>query len=256
MINTIKGNIYRSIFSIIWIFKNYMNLKKIISKDFNYKIIKLFRIQDWHFGQRYFYVSNEVDTYFMKSLGHGENNLNEIKVLNLFNNKYIYFPLFINCFSYKSEKMVVMEKLNLERLDEFLKKNYLNLEETKKIISSFIEICDIFSKEKIVHRDIRPQNIFINRTEVITIKVIDFAYAISLNKGFLNEVKISEVKKGFFKNLGGEYRYDHLQWDDAYSFLKISENIYSGKELFLLEEYQQLKKKIGKTKYILEEKIE
>ena len=78
---------------------------------------------------------------------------------------------------------------------------------------------------KIVHRDIRPENIIINRENI---KVIDYGCAIKVdNNSFKFPLRVE-------KTLGEKYK-NHEYWDDASSFYNILKPYIKDDNEFLLE---------------------
>ena len=190
---------------------------------------------------------------FIKSQGKFNNsNFNEAKALELLNKSFpSFFPSYMGSFEFKSEPIIIMEKLSGERLDKIIAKNYeFSLYEIKNILSQFVSILDILYEHKIIHRDIRPQNIIINKLNgKAIVKLFDFSFSITPHKDHLQEVK-GEKKEFVLKNLGTQkYRRNYFYWDDAYSFMKISQDLAPINVLENLSEYKEIKKRIGRLTY-------
>jgi serine/threonine-protein kinase len=58
-------------------------------------------------------------------------------------------------------------------------KRNLNVEEIKMILSNILVGINECHKQKIIHRDIKPQNIIIN-IHTFSLKIIDFGLSINL----------------------------------------------------------------------------
>lgn len=252
IIINLKGNMYRTICSILWICLHYKKFKVKINKTLRITKLKPILINHWHFGQRYFTASvYKNDTkVFIKSLGNFESNLNEIAALKILGSKNEdkgYFPNIIENFEYYFEPVVVMELIKGDRLDKLINEKYQFSEvEIRNILNQFCNIVDILYKNDIVHRDVRPENIIIQNGKV---KLFDFSYSVTQKSDILKDINNIENKELFLKNLGGNYRFDNLKWDDSYSFLKIAESIYKLDELNNISEYINLKDKVGRFAY-------
>jgi serine/threonine protein kinase len=61
-------------------------------------------------------------------------------------------------------------------LDEFLKKSILNEKEMVHIIVQIFDAIAYCHKQNVMHRDLKPQNIFISK-ENLKIKIADFGLA-------------------------------------------------------------------------------
>jgi len=69
---------------------------------------------------------------------------------------------------------LVSEKLQGENLSSFINKGELNMKNVKTIFKSFLEQVDELQRLKIIHNDIKCENVIIHNNEI---KIIDFEFA-------------------------------------------------------------------------------
>lgn len=107
----------------------------------------------------------------------------------------------------------------------------LNIAHTKKwfwtsrniisFIEQIIQINEVLISHKILHRDIRPENVLVafNANKEIQIKLIDFGWAI-----IFEDIETSLNPLG----LGVRYKFKEGKYSDIYSFSKIFEEYFTG----------------------------
>ena len=122
--------------------------------------------------------------------------------------------------------------------------------EREKIIHQLYSILLSLDQAKIVHRDIRPENLII--TKDFRIILIDMQLAVSLDgkfgehKSLIRDAKV----KNIFSHLGGEYRLNKkLSRDDAYSTFKIAKLIADCDNCVNQEFLLKIEKMIGRNVY-------
>ena len=82
-----------------------------------------------------------------------------------------------------SEIYIIMEYIKGGTLKTYMKKNNLNENTTKKIIFYLLNAINYLHKLKIIHSDIKPENImFENEEDISTLKLIDFGLSSFNNK--------------------------------------------------------------------------
>ena len=115
-----------------------------------------------------------------------------------------------------------MEKVEGQRLDrlinlaEFETKPNLYKE---NLYHGIFNILKILHKLKIVHRDIRPQNLIIKHDG--TPVLIDFQFAVDIKRIKYKEFQIVKKKPELIIGLGDKFAKNIFHWDDAYSVNKI-----------------------------------
>ena len=94
---------------------------------------------------------------------------NEISILNILK-KSNFVPKVLKL----SKNYFVEEYIAGQTLDKYIKENIID----DKILKQIIEYLDYLYIYKIVHRDIRPENIIVNRKNI---KIIDYGCAIKVD---------------------------------------------------------------------------
>jgi serine/threonine protein kinase len=151
-------------------------------------------------------------TYLIKFSNYTKNRgkdnyiyFNEIEWLKYLQ-KYDFVPKLYESKVYNENIYILMEYLQGKSLDnlnyrdiKFLQKNQ------KEFRKKLYEVLEIFKKELIIHRDLRPHNIiFIKKDKSFELKIIDFQFMRKIDKEIsnLNESHYKNV----YQNIGGEYR--------------------------------------------------
>ena len=150
--------------------KKYTSYKRDISQFNNFEITNInpYLIEEWKNFSKYIYflgISSNGTEYFIKSRGLAQSARREFKVIEeLRNENTKYFPK--NYYFKSSEQInfIILEKLNGLKLSYILEKE--NIDEfsntyKQNIYNGIFNILQILHKLKIVHRDIRPENLII-----------------------------------------------------------------------------------------------
>lgn len=141
---------------------------------------------------------------------------NEINILNILNDSS-FVPRVLKVY----KKYFVEEYIDGQTFDKYLEENEVD----DNILKQIIEYLDYLYSYKILHRDIRPENIIVSQG---SIKVIDYGCAIRTD---IDNFKFpSRVEK----TVGEKYR-SHEYWDDASSFYNILKPYIKDDNEFLLE---------------------
>ena len=200
----------------------------------NYKVIK--EIGKGGFSQ-VFLVKRMKYYYAMKKINISnlnkeeiEKTENEIKILSKFNSDYIvkYYD------SYKEDNylVIIMEFVGEMNLKDFIKqqKDKNELIEEKIIQKIIIQIClglKEIHKAKIIHRDLTPENIFLNKLNKI--KIGDFGISKILNP----DINLANSIIGKYNYLAPEIQ-NRKNYDYKVDIYSLGCIIY---ELFTLNEY-------------------
>ena len=203
-----------------------------IANEKNFKIIK--KLGEGGFGEVYL-IEKENKLYALKKTKHAlnEEEMNQynkiISILKNINN--IYVTKYYYTFTEKNSFNIIMEFSGEKNLKQFIDSHREKEQLIEEYIISYIikQICEGIKeihKNKLIHRDLTPDNIFID--ENYRIKIGDFGIS-----------KILETNK-YAKSIIGKYKYFAPEIEmgekynnkiDIYSFGCI---IY---ELFTLNEY-------------------
>ena len=188
--------------------------------------IKPFQIENWKNFSGFIYFTGKIKgkkKVFIKSRGIEESSKREYKVIQVLRSiKKKYFPKAYYFRKTKKQNFVVMEYINGSRLDQLIETGKLYRERKifkENIYNGIFIILKTLHKLKIVHRDIRPQNIIIkdNGTPIL----IDFQFAVDVKRKIFKEYKLIRKKPRMVKGLGSSFAKNRFHWDDAYSVSKI-----------------------------------
>ena len=161
----------------------------------------------------------------------------------------VLVPKFIDDGIYSGGYFVLLEKIEAKSLTSIL--GNITLETFHSFLAQFIYILGEFSRMGLVHCDITPDNIMVNKQDELVI--IDFEY--SIFKGNPDYQDFTFARKSVLKALGGEYSMTGYVWDDAYSFLSITKEIvrlnnFNENDLLKIkEEFEILESIIGANQY-------
>jgi serine/threonine protein kinase len=205
-----------------------LNYKKDIESLSKIKLknIKPYLVNEWKNSSGFIYFKAETEDkkkIFIKSRGIEESSSREYKVIKeLRNVNPKYFPKEHYLISGKDVNYIAMEEVEGQRLDrlinlaEFETKPNLYKE---NLYHGIFNILKILHKLKIVHRDIRPQNLIIKHDG--TPVLIDFQFAVDIKRIKYKEFQIVKKKPELIVGLGDKFAKNIFHWDDAYSVNKI-----------------------------------
>jgi len=205
-----------------------LNYKKDIESLSKIKLknIKPYLVNEWKNSSGFIYFKAETEDkkkIFIKSRGIEESSSREYKVIKeLRNVNPKYFPKEHYFKSGKDVNYIAMEEVEGQRLDRLIN---LAEFETKpnhykeNLYHGIFNILKILHKLKIVHRDIRPQNLIIKHDG--TPVLIDFQFAVDIKRIKYKEFQIVKKKPELIIGLGDKFAKNIFHWDDAYSVNKI-----------------------------------
>lgn len=114
------------------------------------------------------------------------NFIDEIKILHLLNHRNVVRVFNYYLYPERSTGYILMEYVQGEKISDFLEKN------PEKLNDIFIQVIEGFKyleENKVLHRDIRPDNILISQKDVA--KIIDFGFGKKIELGDGNNKSIS-----------------------------------------------------------------
>ncbi len=168
-----------------------------------------------------YYVGRIADgrTVFIKCGGLKGSARREYKLLKKLNGMQPnFFPEPIS-YSNEDTNILVIEFVEGQRLDELVSDGLNDQEAAQKISTSLHKIQSCLHEAGIVHRDIRPANVIVDRDGNAVL--IDFQMAISTKSPVFKEFKCIKRKFKSVKNLGEEFAAGRYHWDDVISMNKV-----------------------------------
>ncbi|ADN75283.1 Mn2+dependent serine/threonine protein kinase [Ferrimonas balearica DSM 9799] len=195
--------------------------------------VRLFRVSSWHHGVNYYTCqSRNGEKFFIKSSG--IYSAAEREYLCLKRISYITNNLTPAVYHYIESAVgsyVVMQYLEGESVSQLnvSKENFLNFS---------VKVVETLEKAKIIHRDIRPDNLIVCDERVI---LIDFGWSVIGDNNFDDSRHLESLK-----TLGGNYKPGLLKWNDAYSLSIIQKEIY-GYSFDLQSDFEYCVKHHGVT---------
>ena len=229
--------------------EKYVNYKRDVHRlsKLNFEKILPFSVNEWKNSSQQIYFTAENkngEKLFLKIGGIFDSVRREYRIIEeLKNINEKHFPD-ISLYRFTPNiKYIVMKKIEGNRLDYLLRSSLIkkkNKEYLKNLYNGIFFILETLHKTKIIHRDIRPENLIVK--EDGTPILIDFQFAVDVDRKLYKEYKIVIKNPKYLVTLGREYKKNRYHWDDAYSFKKILDNFDFIKD----SEFEELKGKINK----------
>jgi len=222
--------------SVYWYVTEFKSFSVYLQECFEVFEVRPFRMSCWHFGCNCFtaYLSggSASSKIFIKMGGEMNLALREAMAIDLVKlhlvNKFC-IPSVLDCEGEERGGFIVISFIESQPLyaDVVLKeaKDSTISEEDfiVKILQQILDIVDALYAAKVVHRDVRPDNLLLSSHPVTghpRVTLIDFALS-SSNEGLLPQLVHQGTKESFLAGLGGVWKPDKYLWDDAYSFYMI-----------------------------------
>ena len=102
----------------------------------------------------------------------------------------------------------------------------MSQEEKERVISALNDIRTKLADARILHRDIRPENIMVCKDKVY---LIDFQFAVRLNPdNSFEEMELVKASPSIRASLGNKYRAHEDGWDDSISIDKVIQDILAS----------------------------
>tara|TARA_R110002111_G_scaffold1495_1_gene10142 strand:- start:1003 stop:2922 length:1920 start_codon:yes stop_codon:yes gene_type:complete len=208
--------------------KQYVDYSEVCSNlaKINVSFVRPYLVDQWKNGSGFTYflgcAENKQDV-FIKYGGLGASAKREYQVSLLLRQDCAWhFPQTYYYADKYSDSFVVLKKIDGIRLDQ-IKVSKIDTKEQLKIYEGLLRIINVLHEKKIIHRDVRPQNILIEADGNPVL--IDFQFAIDYRRVKYKELKKIRRNKKLISSLGAEYARGPYDWDDAYSMLKIINEI-------------------------------
>lgn len=129
----------------------------------------------------------------------------------------LHFQNYIGAFELFGMGGLVSEYIAGQDLEILVRQEALSTEQRTSIIHQLAEIAEHLFGAGIVHRDLRPSNLFL--TDKGTVMVIDPQYAVKACE-YQECAFLRKYPQQAF-HLGAQYRYKPLLWDDMHSLAKL-----------------------------------
>lgn len=250
----------RVVISFLWVSRNYLRFKHTLKRKYGVGQIKILDFAGWHGRACYFEGVYNKDKVFIKTLGSEfgilQNEQTAINVLTQ-NAHMKYFPQLYQYGRIGGDDFVVLEYIPGYTLDYHLNNGLkdFNADERLGIADQLIMIMEELHAKKIVHRDLRPDNIIVTMKNGVKLVLIDYSYVMD-SDNWNNTPRFRDINQHIqsteiWNALGQNYKPEALKWDDAYAIHKIlNENsfLFNIQDSLLLK----VKNKIGLEVFTIE----
>jgi len=253
--------IKRILLSIRWLFKNYLRFTTTLRKEYDVKRIRIHSFSKWHGHACYFKAHYNGSRVFIKTLKSEfeilQNEDTAIRVLSQ-NANMQYLPKVFLHGQVGVDDFIMLEDISGNTLDYHLKNRMseINASERIKIATGLIGILEELHKNQVVHRDLKPDNVFIRLNRGVNLTLIDFTYVVDStnwsSKPRFRDINHHKHPMDIWKALGEDYKPGKLKWDDAFAIHKILDD---NNHLFNLDDelLQGLENKIGLEIFVIKD---
>lgn len=218
---------YSALLRSLWLLRDFRRFQVHLKRDHGVGRVRPVLAQRWHRGSKYFRGEAADGTpLFIKLDGESrllENEVNAWAHLERSAAGSNHFPK-MRFFNFMGEyRVAAMEWLEGETLRGFLMKNP-PVEQIRCVMRELAAILGELSLAGMVHRDFTPDNLMVSTgpsNDSMSLVLIDFAFAAI--SGAAPQDRL--VSLNDLRDLCHGYKAEEYQWDDAYSCLRIFEEI-------------------------------
>ena len=234
-----------------------LNYKKYIESfsKINLKNVEPYLVNEWKNSSGFIYFRAETEDkkrLFIKSGGIEDSSSREFEIIKeLRNINPKYFPKEYYLKSEKNINFIIMEEVEGQRLDRLINSDEFETKPNQykeNLYKGIFNMIKILHKSKIVHRDIRPQNIIVKSDG--TPILIDFQFAVDIKRKKYKEFEFVKKHPGVMLGLGDKFAKNILHWDDAYSVNKIFDLLNIKNDQDFLKIRNMIIKMIGRYEII------
>jgi hypothetical protein len=237
--------------------KKYLSYKRDIEEFsiFSLKNISPYLVNEWKNFSHFIYFLAETEEgkkLFIKSRGLSQSARREFKIIEELRKIDLkHFPKEFFFRSTAKINFLIIENIEGQTLSYIIKSDQLKLKPARykeNLYKGIFSILKILHNAKIVHRDIRPENLIIKSDG--TPILIDFQFAVDIKRKKFKEFKIVRKKPKLIRGLGGDYAKNSFHWDDAYSVKMIFEKLLFKDDPEFSKIESEIVKIIGKYEII------
>lgn len=194
--------------------------------------VKPFQVDQWknRFQTQYFTGLLKDTRVFIKYGGISGSARREYEILKKFvvNGESI----FQNPLHYSDRdglNILVLPFVDGVSLNNYLENNTFSFELKQKFENFLNNVLSALTAEKVIHRDIRPENILVTKDEEFIL--IDFQMALSITPPIFKEYPLFKYKRKELKNLGGDFKVARYIWNDGYSVKKLKDALELNQDM-------------------------
>lgn len=225
---------------------NWLKLKSELTNRGFYKISPIL-LSQWHNGATYFSLYHNGRKYFLKT--DFEFNLiqNEATCYNTFSSIPNRGFSLLKYFSL-GENYIIFPFVNYKTPDVFFSDKSIDAKTKYNTAIGFISFSDCLYNAKIVYRDVKIDNFYIDENNLLT--PIDYSFAISSNKKTgLQELSIGKKTEKVLSGMGELAQTKKLTWDDTIALHKIITQLEQSSDINLNKIKTELEKRNGRLAY-------
>lgn len=247
------GKAKRVISACFWLILNYFHFSSLLKNKHGAKDIIPYKISSWHNGACYFKGNFNGVSIFIKTDFYFNLLYNEYAAYKILSGDESMSSHFAKIVFFDSEccQYIAHEFINGFSLEKFIIRKATKKTDFLLIVDQIIDILDFFYLKKIIHRDMKSDNFFIDNE--MRVVVIDFLFAIQMgDKENFKELVINSKNRSIISHMGLSSQVFPFIWDDVYGcFSMINEfvDVLSPEEKIIL--FQKLCSRFGRLTYAL-----
>jgi serine/threonine protein kinase len=242
--------------SFLWLFKNMSNFRKELYSQHEVVDIRIFKFFNWHVGACYFSACLRGDKIFIKTdykLDLLKNEINAYAILSKITDlkRSLLKPVFHDEHNFHFIGYRFVDAITLEK---FVTSNRFSQERFDFVIDQIIATIDCFYEAGLVHRDLKPDNIFVRND--CSIIVFDYLFAVSAGKHLpLSEIALNRSdSEEILSVMGTGSQTKRFVWDDAHGIMTFLIELNKRFGVKIDSKLPEVQKRIGRLQYSLDDK--
>lgn len=248
----------RIVRSSVWLLRYFLIFRIILYRKHRVTKLKIFKFLSWHGGASYFVGVYKKEKVFIKTdsfaLGILKNEYFAYEKLSESIAKNHLAKVYI-CSAFSNNDFIITEFVRGSSILNYsIPSVDCSAQLFKDINNQFKEIISAFHENSMVHRDLRPDNIFIVKiNNKYLVRIIDFSFCISTSgENSFIEVDFIPDKRKLWATLGEGYKPEYYSWDDAFAVNMVFEDLL--KKYDFDSEINSLGNMVGKVTYSIDGK--